>query len=68
MREVDIVRIKAVNGQYHAVEEDHTQIILHTCETQADAISWARINGRKINIHRERNMKPTDKHGQYRHR
>jgi hypothetical protein len=64
---VDIVRIKAVNGQYHAVEEDRTSIILHTCDTQAAAINWAQLNGRKVNIHRERNMKSSDRHGQYRH-
>lgn len=64
---VDIVRIKAVNGAYHAVEEDKTSAILHTCDTQAEAIDWARSKGRTVNIHRERNMKSSDRHGQYRH-
>jgi len=67
MLEVDIVKIKAANGEYHAVEEDTTGAILYTCETQAAAITWATLNGRKIHIHRERNMKPSDRHGQYRH-
>ena len=68
MASVDIVRIKAVNGQYHAVEQDGTQFILKTCETQNEAIVWARSNGHTVvNIHRERNMKASDRHGQYRH-
>lgn len=67
MFEVDIVRIKAVNGEYHAVEEDKTSTILHTCDKQSDAIDWAKSKGRKIHVHRERNMKASDKHGQYRH-
>jgi hypothetical protein len=67
MFEADIVRIKAVNGEYHAVEEDKTSTILHTCDKQSDAIDWAKSKGRKIHVHRERNMKASDKHGQYRH-
>lgn len=68
MRDVDIVRIKAVNGQYHAVEEEGTGSILHTADKQSDAQAWAVMNGRKIrSIHRERNMKLGDRHGQYRH-
>jgi hypothetical protein len=67
MASVDIVKIKAVNGSYHAVEEDGTGRILHTCETQADAITWAKSHYHTIGIHRERNMKSSDRHGQYRH-
>lgn len=67
MFDVDIVRVKAVNGAYHAAEEDITSNILYTCDTQADAITWARSKGRTVNIHRERNMKSSDRHGQYRH-
>lgn len=68
MFSVDIVKIIAVNGEYHAVEEDKTGAILHTCDRQSDAINWAASNGRNIHIHRERNMKASDRHGQYRHK
>lgn len=67
MASVDIVKIKAFNGQYHAVEQEGTQSLLKTFDTQAEAINWARSNGHTINVHRERNMKPSDRHGQYRH-
>jgi hypothetical protein len=39
---------------------------LHETDTQADAIAWAARNGHTVKVHRERNRKPSDKHGQYR--
>lgn len=64
---VDIIKIKAVNGEYHAVEQDGTQAVLKSYDTQLEAIVWAESNGYAIHIHRERNMKPSDRHGQFRH-
>ena len=66
MSHVDIVKITAVIGFYHAVEQKKTGKILHTCDTQADTIKFAKDNGHTINIHRERKMKETDEHGRFR--
>ena len=67
MSRVDIVKITVDIGFYHAVEQEDTGKILHTCDTQADAIKFAKDNGHTVNIHRERKMKATDKHGRFRH-
>ncbi len=70
MSKVDIVKVKNPNnwepGIHHAVEEEKTERLLFECDTQADAISWANRNGHTVNIHRERNRKPTDRHGRFR--
>jgi hypothetical protein len=67
---VDIVKVKNgpgwTPGEHHAVEEERTERLLHECDTQAQAIAWAKTHGHSIKIHRERNRKPTDRHGQYR--
>lgn len=67
---VDIVKVKnPANwepGEHHAVEEEKTERVLHECATQREAIAWAERNGYSINIHRERNRKPTDRHGRFR--
>ncbi len=70
MAKVDIVKVNSPEGWdprvHHAVEEEHTQRLLHECGTQAEAIAWAKANGHTVNIHRERNRKPTDRHGRFR--
>jgi hypothetical protein len=67
---VDIVKVKNPStwepGLHHAVEQEVTEKLLFECGTQAEAILWAKKNGHEVNIHRERNRKPTDKHGRFR--
>jgi hypothetical protein len=67
---VDIVKVKnpanVDPGVHHAVEQELTEKLLFECDTQREAISWATKNGYEINIHRERNRKPTDRHGRFR--
>lgn len=69
-KKVDIVKVKSPAGWtpniHNAVEEEKTENILHECDTQQQAIAWAENKGYEINIHRERNRKPADKHGQFR--
>lgn len=70
MAKVDIVKVNSPAGwdprAHHAVEEERTERVLHECDTQAQAIAWATGQNYTINIHRERNRKPTDRHGQFR--
>lgn len=70
MAKVDIVKVKNPSnwepGIHHAVEQEGTERLLHECDTQAQAIAWATNQGYSINIHRERNRKPTDRHGRFR--
>lgn len=67
---VDIVRVKNPAGwtpnPHHAVEEEKTERLLFECDTQQQAFDWAHRNGHTVNVHRERNRKPSDKHGQFR--
>ena len=69
-KKVDIVRVKNPVGwtpnPHHAVEEERTETLLFECDTQQQAISWAQSHGFAVNVHRERNRKPTDRHGQFR--
>ncbi len=69
-KKVDIVKVVNPAGwtpnPHHAVEEENTERLLFECHTQADAESWAKIAGFAVNLHRERNRKPADKHGQFR--
>lgn len=69
-KKVDVVKVKNgagwTPGQHHAVEEEGTHKLLFECETQKEAIDWTVKCGFSINVHRERNRKPTDRHGQYR--
>ncbi|UMO90294.1 hypothetical protein HP572_22865 (plasmid) [Pectobacterium sp. PL64] len=70
MANVDIVKVD--NGDYwtpkthYAVEEEKTGKILFESNTQKDAIDWAKDEKHTVNIHRVRNRKTEDKHGQYR--
>jgi hypothetical protein len=70
MAKVDIVRVNSPAGWdprvHHAVEEERTERVLHECDTQAEAIAWAKSRDYAINIHRERNRKPSDRHGRFR--
>ncbi|WP_155625927.1 hypothetical protein [Burkholderia vietnamiensis] len=70
MKKVDIVKVKSPVGwepnPHHAVEEEKTENILFECDTQAQAKAWALASGFEINIHRERNRKPADRHGRFR--
>lgn len=70
MAKVDIVKVNSPVGwaprTHHAVEQEKTEKVLYECDTQADAINWATRNGDTVNIHRERNRKPGDRHGQFR--
>jgi len=67
---VDIVKV--INGPdytptvHHAVEQEGTGALLFECDTQEEAIEWAEEQNYDYSIHRERNRKPTDNHGQYR--
>jgi hypothetical protein len=69
-KKVDVVKVKSPVGwtpnPHHAVEEEKTENILFECHTQEDAKNWALKCGFAINVHRERNRKQTDKHGQFR--
>ncbi|MDM3251826.1 MULTISPECIES: hypothetical protein [Enterobacteriaceae] len=69
-KKVDIVKVKNPSGWtpgiHHAVEEEKTEKLLYECDTQQQAIAWAKNKEYEINIHRERNRKPTDKHGRFR--
>lgn len=70
MAQVDIVRVD--NGKewipetHYAVEQEKTGEILFTSDTQQEAIDWAEGKAHTINIHRVRNRKASDRHGQYR--
>lgn len=70
MAKVDIVKVTNPEGwtpsTHHAVEQEITGIVLHECDTQSSAIDWAKNSGYEINIHRERNRKDGDEHGQFR--
>lgn len=70
MEKVDIVRVKNPANfdpqTHHAVEEEKTERVLHECDTQKQALDWAASKGYTVNVHRERNRKPTDRHGQFR--
>ena len=67
---VDIVKVHNPAGYtpnpHHAVEEEKTERLLFECDTQKQAMDWAHNNGYAINVHRERNRKQGDKHGQFR--
>ncbi|WP_257819155.1 hypothetical protein [Burkholderia glumae] len=69
-KKVDIVKVNNPAGwtpnPHHAVEEEKTERLLFECHTQAGARDWAARAGFSVNIHRERNRKPTDRHGQFR--
>lgn len=69
-KKVDIVRVKNPGGYtpnlHHAVEEEVTGKLLFQCDTQKEAEGWALRCGFEINIHRERNRKLSDTHGQFR--
>lgn len=69
-KKADIVKVTNPTGytpgKHHALEEEGTQKLLFECDTQNEAIIWALSHGYQINIHRERNRKPTDQHGQFR--
>ena len=69
-KKVDIIKVKNPVGwtpnPHHAVEEEGTEKLLFECSTQKEAENWALACGFSINIHRERNRKSTDKHGQFR--
>jgi hypothetical protein len=66
MASVHIVKINKGSISYHIVEEEKTENVLHECDTQEEAIDWAEDNDHTYEIHRERNRKPGDKHGQFR--
>jgi len=70
MPKVHIVKVNSPSGwtpnTHHAVEEEGTGRLLFECGTQQDAINWTIRCGFMYEIHRERNRKPTDKHGQFR--
>jgi hypothetical protein len=70
MKKVDIVKVKSPLGwtpnPHHAVEEETTGRLLFECSTQSEALVWAKSCGLTINIHRERNRKPSDQHGRFR--
>ena len=66
MATVHIVKINNKSDSYHIVEEEETGDLLHECDTQKEAIDWAVDNGHTYKIHRERDRKPTDEHGQFR--
>ena len=71
MANVHIVKIKNGSDSYHVVEEEkaeeeETGEFLHECDTQEEAIDWAETENHTVKVHRERNRKPTDKHGQFR--
>ena len=69
-KRVDIIKVRNPAGwlpnPHHAVEEEITEKLLYECDMQSQAIEWATTNGYTINIHRERNRKPSDRHGQFR--
>jgi hypothetical protein len=69
-KRVDIVRVNNPVGyapnQHHAVEEERTENLLYECHTQREAEDWALRCGFTVNVHRERNRRSTDKHGQFR--
>ena len=70
MAKVDIVKVQNtanVDPQiHHAVEEEKTEKLLYECDTQKQALEWATSKGFTVNVHRERNRKPTDRHGRFR--
>lgn len=70
MARVDIVKIKNPDDfdppAHHAVEQEVSGNLLFECSTEREAIEWAKQQGYEINIHRERNRKPTDRHGRFR--
>lgn len=70
MAKVDVVKVKNSAdwspAEHHAVEQEDTGKLLFQCDTQAEAIKWAKAQGYDINVHRERNRKSSDSHGQFR--
>lgn len=70
MARVDIVRVQNPENIdppiHHAVEQEVSGTLLFECDTESQAISCAKSSGYEINIHRERNRKPGDKHGCFR--
>lgn len=64
---VHIVKIKNGPEEYHIVEEENSGKFLFKCDTQKQGIDWALSCGFSYEIHRERNRKPGDVHGQFRH-
>ncbi|GKX45200.1 hypothetical protein SOASR015_42340 [Pectobacterium carotovorum subsp. carotovorum] len=66
MANVHIVKINSGSDSYHVVEEENGGGFLFECDTQKDAIDWAEDNEHTYEIHRERNRKPSDQHGQFR--
>ncbi|MDI6539918.1 hypothetical protein QMA77_23675 [Pantoea ananatis] len=65
---VHIVKINNGSDHYHIVEEEGSSSgeFSFECDTQKEAIDWALSCHLKYEIHRERNRKPGDKHGQFR--
>ncbi|WP_442798050.1 hypothetical protein [Pantoea vagans] len=70
MSTVHIVKVISPEGwtpvSHHAVEEEGTEKLLFECSLQEEAIEWAKSKKYTYEIHRERNRKSTDKHGQFR--
>ena len=70
IKKVHIIKVNNPAGwtpnSHHAVEEEDTARLMFECGTQQEAISWAILCGFTYEIHRERNRKPTDQHGQFR--
>lgn len=70
MEKVDIVKVQNPDnfepGVHHAVEQERTEKLLFECATQGEAIAWAKDHDYEINIHRERDRKPSDGHGRFR--
>ncbi|WP_152605867.1 hypothetical protein [Dickeya undicola] len=65
-KNVHIVKIKDGSDSYHIVEEENSGKFLFKCDTQKQGIDWAISCGFTYEIHRERNKKPSDQHGQFR--
>lgn len=65
-KKVHIVKIKSGSSEYHIVEEENSGKFLFKCDTQKQGIDWAISCGFTYEIHRERNKKPSDQHGQFR--
>lgn len=66
VKNVHIVKIKDDSDSYHIVEEENSGKFLFKCDTQKQGIDWAISCGFTYEIHRERNKKPNDQHGQFR--
>lgn len=69
-KKVDVVKVKSPSGWtpniHHVVEEEGTKRVIFECDTQQQAIDWTVKCGFTVNIHRERNRKESDQHGQFR--